>query len=229
MTLPTSGSLSLAQIKAEFSAINSNILSAYRGARWYKDDNTRGYFPSGASTTAISMSLFYGTRSSITVTPSGPTSISSGSYTVPFYNKITFVIKGGDGGQKGPNGWNGEGNYPTPGSDGGGGNSSYLYGYVTAGGGGGNGGTGSTATVVFDADAQTVTINGSVQSSITPPTRNSIITYGIGSGGSGGRGGYNRVYRDFPYPYDYLDGWYNEDNGNYGANGASGYVTVKVE
>lgn len=229
MTLPSSGSISLSAIKSEFSAINSNNLADYRGVKWFKDDNTRGYFPSGTPTTPISMSSFFATRNSVPVTPSGPTSVTSGSYTFQFYNKVTFVIKGGNGGSQGPNGWNGEGNYPTAGSPGGAGGSSYLNGYVTASGGGGNGGTGSTATVVFNADTNTVTINGVVQSSMTAPVKNTVVTYGIGGGGGGGRGGYNRVYRDFPYPYDYLDGWYNEDNGNFGANGAAGYVTVQVE
>lgn len=226
MTLPTSGPISLGAINSEF-ALGNNI-GAYRGVRWYKDDNTRGYFDGGSGNMApTDFSEFYGKRKTIPVSPSGPTALSNGAYyTIPFYNKLTFVITGGQAGGQGPNGWNGEGNYPTPGSNGNGGGTS-SFGSYSASGGSPNSGAGSTRTIIYDANNNTTSDNGSVTSGC--PLKDASFLVTVGSGGSGGRGGYNRVYRDFPYPFDYLDGWYNEDNANFGSTGASGSVTVKVE
>ncbi len=227
MTLPTSGTLSMSAINSEFAL--GNNLGAYRGVRWYKDDNSRGFFDNSSTGNfpPIDFAEFYGTRSSIPVSPSGPTAQSNGSYfTFPFYNKITVVITGGQAGSIGPNGYNGEGNYPTPGSNGNSGNPSY-FGSDGASGGSPNSGTGSVRTIIFDANNNTTSNNGSVTSGC--PLKGASLQSVIGSGGTGGRGGYNRLYRDYPHPYDYLDGWYNEDNGSYGSTGSSGSVTITVE
>lgn len=56
MALPTSGTLTMAQINAEFG--RGNNLNAYRGTVWYTDAGASGTFSSGA----ISMSDFYGKR-----------------------------------------------------------------------------------------------------------------------------------------------------------------------
>ena len=226
MTLPTSGPISIGAINSEFGLGNS--IGTYRGVRWFKDDNSRGYFDGASGNMApTDMSEFYGTRSSIPVSPSGPTAQSNGStYTIPFYNKLTIVITGAQAGGKGPNGWNGEGNYPTPGSDGNAGGGS-SFGSFSVSGGSPNSGAGDVRTIIYDANSNTTSNNGSVTSGC--PLRGATFAISVGSGGTGGRGGYNRVYRDFYYPFDYLDGWYNEDNANFGSTGANGSVTVKVE
>lgn len=56
MTLPSSGSLSMSQINAEFG--RGNNLNSYRGTTWFTDAGGSGTFSSGA----ISMSEFYGKR-----------------------------------------------------------------------------------------------------------------------------------------------------------------------
>lgn len=227
MTIKTSGQLSMAEINAEF-GLGTNLY-AYRGVKWYRDDNTRGFFEGASGNNPpIDFYEFYGKRKTIPVTPTGDVAYSNGQwFSVPFYNKITIVIVGGQAGAKGPNGYDGEGRYPTSGSDGNSGNPSYFYGYK-ADGGSPNSGVGATTTIVFNAEANNITVNGSVVSGAPPFCGISIICQ-VGSGGAGGRGGYNRPYRDFPYPFDYLDGWYTEENGSFGAQGSSGSCTIRVE
>lgn len=127
MTLPTSGSLSLTQINAEF-GLGTN-LAAYRGVRWYKDDASTGFFP----TTNISIANFYGTRPGTPVTAGSQTFTSSGTFGVPIYTTLTVTLRAGSGG-----GGGGSGNISAgfPGTAGG--NSAFgAYGTALAGGGGG--------------------------------------------------------------------------------------------
>ena len=198
MTLPTSGPISIGAINSEFG--RGNDLGTYRGVRWYKDDNSRGYFDGASGNFApTDMSEFYGTRPSIPVSPVSNQSQANGStYTVPFYNTITVVVTGGAGGQAGFYGVNGcSGNTPTPSGGGGAGGTSSFGSYVSSSGGSGGGGSGGggsagqTKTIIFDANANTVTINGVIQSGVYPPLKNTSIACTVGAGGAGGGGGTN--------------------------------------
>lgn len=239
MTLPTSGPISISNLNAEFGLGNS--LSAYRGVRWYKDDNSRGFFDGASGNFApTDMSEFYGTRPSIPVSPVSNQAQANGStYTVPFYNTITVVVVGGTGGQAGTYGINGcTNNTPTPSGNGSTGGSSSFGSYVTSSGGaggGGNGGAGAAGvsrTLVFDANANTVSINGVVQSGVTPPLRNTTISVTVGAGGNGGGGGANAVLvqtGDSGFPnYTPTYTCYPAGNAGSGSNGASGSVTLSL-
>jgi hypothetical protein len=57
MTLPLSGSMSIAQINTEFG--RGNNLNAYRGTIWYTDSGQQGVFSIGSP---ISLGDFYGKR-----------------------------------------------------------------------------------------------------------------------------------------------------------------------
>ncbi len=239
MTLQTSGPISISDLNAEFGLGNS--LSAYRGVRWYKDDNSRGFFDGASGNFApTDMSEFYGTRPSIPVSPVSNQAQTNGStYTVPFYNTITVVVVGGAGGQAGTYGINGcTSNTPTPSGNGSAGNPSSFGSYITSSGGdggGGNGGAGAAGvsrTLVFDANANTVSINGVVQSGVTPPLRNTNILVTLGSGGNGGAGGANAALfqtGDTGFPnYTPTYSCFGIGSAGSGSNGANGSVTLSL-
>lgn len=222
MTLPTSGTLSLSAINAEFAL--GNNLGAYRGIRWYKDDNSRGYFDNNASGNGppIDISEFYGTRKTIPVVPTGDVSYGNGSYfVVPFYNRLIINLQGGGGGQGGAVGYYSQGYYNgvlTPGGSGGSGGTTSFGTWVSAGGGAGGGGggnsgaAGGTASLIIDA----ATTPGA-------PLKGVQIYITVGSGGGGGGGG--PIYSSTDGKYGYALAGYAAS----GSAGSAGYVTVKVE
>lgn len=222
MTLPTSGTLSMSAINSEFAL--GNNLGAYRGVRWYKDNNSRGFFDNSATGNfpPLDMSEFYGTRKTIPVTPTGDVSYGNGSYfTVPFYNRLIIKLQGGTGGQGGAVGYY-SGGYSngvlTAGGGGGNGGTSSFGTWLSGGGGAGGGGGGNSgaagtyATLIIDAE----TTAGA-------PLKDTQIYITVGSGGGGGGGGPIYVSTDGKYGYS-LAGYAAS-----GSAGSSGYVTVKVE
>jgi len=222
MTIKTSGTLSMQEINAEF-GLGTNLY-AYRGVKWYRDDNSRGYFDQAmGNNPPIDMLEFYGKRKTIPVVASGPTAQTNGSFfTVPFYNKITITIRGGAGGQSGAFGFyqGGFSNGQLTGSSNGGtgGSSSFgVYGSAAGGAGGsGNavsGAAGSTTIVVFDAETNP-----------NAPLKGIAILSTVGGAGGGGQGG--------PI-YTSTDGKFNYTFAGYAASGSAGTtpgsITIKVE
>jgi len=171
-TVPTTP-ISMSDINSAFGIGNS--IGSYYSARWYKENNSRGYF---AASGPISFSDFAGTRSTSPVTAGYRIYNSSQNIDpMPLFNNLTVTVKGGNGGTHGvPGDCNG-------GGDGGAGGSTILDGYVSAAGGSPNGGTGATNYAYL---------------SITDANQSSIISrygtqpYGtVGGGGGGGSTGYN--------------------------------------
>lgn len=155
VTCPTSGPISIANVKAAFPTTNSNNLNDYRGKQWFKDNNDRGYFPGNNS--AISLSDFYGKRENSPVTPGGPVTITSGtSYTLPsMFNTLTVAVYAGGGGGGGGGYVKSYGEVYSGAAGGGGGNTTFgtsgaSY-YLGATGGGGGGGGSSVVTNYYGA------------------------------------------------------------------------------
>jgi len=216
MTLPTTGTLTLAQINAEF-GLGTNLY-AYRGVKWYRDDNSRGYFDQAmGNNPPIDMLEFYGKRKTIPVVASGPTAQANGSYfSVPFYNKITIVVKGGTNGGTGANGYYQGGpnaGLPTGGSGGTAGGSSQFGSYGSAGSGG-------TTTIVFNAESDP-----------NAPLKGIPILNTVGAAGVGGKGGdiwnWESVYNIFTGRYE--NQYVYRGDAAQGANGSPGSITIKVE
>ena len=193
MTLPTSGTLSMSAINTEFAL--GNNLAVYRGVKWYKDDNSRGYFDDSSTGNfpPIDFAEFYGKRKTITVTPQTVNPASTGYRTIDFYNTMSFNLATGTTGGTGGDGssWYGwspsQGWYTVYGSAGGApGPSTITWGSYTYGS---SQSDYATATLVFDAENNVVRLNGSVLSNITPPLRGSQIYISVGAAGAGGAGG----------------------------------------
>lgn len=208
MTIKTSGTLSMSDINAEF-ALGNNV-GAYRGIKWYKDDNSRGYFDNNASGNGppTDFSEFYGTRKTIPVTPSDTTYTSNQYITIPFYNTITIKLQGGSGGSGGGAGNTWPSTY-TAGNPGGGGGASQFGTWVTAAGGaGGAGDSGGGAQA--GSPGQYVEYVISADTTSNAPLKNASILITIGGGGSAGTGGGN---------------W---PQGGSGSGGSPGYVRVII-
>lgn len=208
MTIKTSGTLSMTDINAEF-ALGNNI-GAYRGIKWYKDDNSRGYFDNNSSGNGppTDFSEFYGTRKTIPVTPSDTTYYSNQYITIPFYNTITIKLQGGSGGSGGGAGNTWPSTY-TAGNPGGGGGPSQFGTWVTAAGGaGGAGDSGGGAQPGQPGQYVEYVINADTTSNA--PLKNASILVTIGGGGSAGTGGGN---------------W---PQGSSGSGGSAGYVRVII-
>jgi hypothetical protein len=94
MTIKSSGTLSLAEINAEFG--RGYNLNAHRNIQWWLDDNSTGLFSSGS----IGMNEFYGKRSGPVITEGTFYRSNSGpaSYQLPYFNYVTVQIWGGGGG-----------------------------------------------------------------------------------------------------------------------------------
>lgn len=211
MAVPASGPISISDLKAAFPAINSNNLADYRGTKWYRSNNSRGFF----GNPTISMSESYDTRPTNPVTPGSATYYGTTSFTIPLFNTLSITCKGGDGGQAGGYGVNGCKGGNTPSGDGGAGGTSYFGSYLSAGGGVGGSGNGvggatgsttSTALYITDSNQSLVSIQGTT------------ITIGVGGGGAGGSGGANT----FLY-YGYCVAGNPQPSGS---AGAGGYVSV---
>lgn len=213
MTLPTSGTLSLDAINTEFNL--GRNLAAYRGIKWYKDDNSRGYFDNSATGNfpPIDFAEFYGTRKTITVTPQTINPASTGYRTIDFYNTMTFYLTTGTTGANsglgsnwlglGP-GWQNAGpNYGQPP-----GSSSIIWSSNNLGSGTTDN---ATATLVFDAENNVVKLNGSVVSGVKPPLRGSQIYVQVGYPGPGGA-----AYAG------------NRTTGAAGADGNPGYISFVI-
>lgn len=237
MTLPSGGTITMAQIGAEFSPVVGSpySLGSYRGVRWYQDNTATGLFPSGA----ISMSDFYSKRYNTPVVPSSTTLTGSGTWYVPLYSVLTIVVRGGGGGGAGGQGGNaGLGDNGNPG----GGTSMYGL-YAQEGGGGNNGGgggyngAGSDGSPGGGAGGAHNTggyVNGgpggaggkSVGTFYNPISGNSPVGPAVGSGvgfscgGGGGGGGGSAGYWCNPYPYCV------GSNGGNGAPGGNGYIQL---
>jgi hypothetical protein len=94
MTIKSSGTLSLAEINAEFG--RGYNLNAHRNIQWWLDNNSTGLFSSGS----IGMNEFYGKRSTpVITTGSYYRSIEgAGSFQLPYFNQVNVEIWGGGGG-----------------------------------------------------------------------------------------------------------------------------------
>lgn len=208
MTLPTSGTLSMSAINTEFAL--GNNLAAYRGVKWYKDDNSRGYFDNSATGNfpPIDFAEFYGKRKTIPISPTDTTYYSTQYITIPFYNTITIRLQGGSGGSGGGAGITWPSTY-TAGNPGGGGGSSQFGTWVTAAGGaGGAGDSGGGAQPGQPGQYVEYVINADTTSNA--PLKNASILVTIGGGGSAGTGGGN---------------W---PQGSSGSGGSAGYVRVII-
>ena len=217
--VPSSGAISIAQIKAAFPNINSNSLGDYRGVKWFRSDNSRGYFPSGGNA-YVSMSAFYGTSGVSPAVPGGFTIGASQSWTIPMFNRLTITLKGGDGGKSGDYGIDGCNNNATTLSLAGGSGNPSIFSktsgptYTSASGGTGGSGNGvfgspgSTTTYVWDADTDSSVLSHQYEN----------VTLTVGTGGSGGTGGINR--------YKSGTNCYFLPNSSSGSAGANGYITV---
>jgi hypothetical protein len=198
-------------------------LNTYRGVRWYRDTNARGYFSAGA----ISFSDFYGTRKNSPVVAGTSTYTSSQTINFPMFNNLTVTVVSGQGGQGGING-----NCAGAGAGGTGGATSFG-GYVSAaaasggspsgGGGGQNSNTRSWA--ITDANqASIIALYGQGVSST------------VGSGGGGGATGYNTRSENVCVQYAFYYGipvctwlvtqYYCDSPAGGGAGGANGYIRL---
>jgi len=221
MTTVPNSPIRMSDLSAAFNL--GNNLAGYYNARWYKENNSRGYFVSSGT---ISMSDFAGTRNTSPVVAGSATYYSSQNITLPVFNSLTITVKGGNGGTAGTGG-NCAGAGP-----GGAGYDTTVAGYVTASGGSANGGTGATATT-------SRSINDSNQASI-------LALYGtqpygtVGSGGGGGATGYNTRSVFTCTRYDWVNaGWgdvytcvqgytssYCDSATGAGSAGAAGYIQL---
>jgi hypothetical protein len=201
MTLPTSGTLSLDAINSEFNL--GRNLAVYRGVKWYKDDNSRGFFDNSSTGNfpPIDFAEFYGKRKTITVTPSDTTYYSSTTITVPFYNTIQVTVVAG--------------------TSGGGGDAGFSYNWVTgqwqaAGGSSGSPGGASSfvsSSVTYFYAGSDGSSSGTINAETTSnaPLKDVVITITVGAQGIGGAGGGQDPYK-----------------GAKGSDGSAGYVRVII-
>lgn len=221
MTLPSGSNnppISMTDINTEFSL--GRNLDVYRNTRWYKSDNSRGFFP----TTPISFSDFYGTRKTSPVTSGSTTINSSQNLSFPMFNNLTATVVSGGGGTDGAGGNCAGAGAGSPGGDSSWGN------LVSATGGARNSYNGNTSTrswSITDANqASILALYGTTQ-------------YGtVGSGGARGNTGYYtrsefvctrlEYYQYFPYvacTAGYT-AYYCDQAAGYGSTGVTGYIQL---
>ena len=206
-TLPGSNqSISIQQINAEFGL--GNNLNVYKGVRWYKEDGSRGLFPTGT----ISLADFRSKRATSPAVAGTQTITSSSNVTIPIFNTLTITARSGTGGRGGNNGNLGNGAAGSPGGV----TSFGTYTATTTGAGGAaGGGVGSSNTTTF-----TWTVTDANQATYVA-LMGSVIPVVIGAGGAGGAGG-----SSLGYFCTYLGcAWlpYSEPSG---AAGAAGSITM---
>jgi hypothetical protein len=208
MTIKSSGSLSLQEIDTEF-ALGTNLY-AYRGIKWFKEDNTRGYFDQAmGNNPPIDMLEFYSKKASRYVLPTIPVGqvtnyTSAGTYFFPvnfFYNTLSIEVRGGDG-TGGSDGktqyechwdgtWNPDGtphlacgNVWYNGVDGTSGTASSVTNWISgAGGAGGKGATGSGGygkTSGQPGTYNSITINA--ETNLSAPLKGTNLVCNVGSG-----------------------------------------------
>lgn len=222
MPLPSGNNkppISMADLNTEFG--HGNSLSDYYGKRYYKTDNSRGYFQASG---VIELDDFYSTSKTSPVVAGSVTLSSSQNYTIPMFNNLTVTVVGGRGGQGGINGncAGAGGGYP--------GGGTYLADYVSVGGGSGgspsgNLGTQPSASVSFAIDDNN-------QSSII--ARYGQVKYaGVGGGGAGGATGYNTREQIFCNATNERGqcislgtAYYCDSPSGGGGAGANGYIVV---
>ena len=230
MTLPNGSNLppiSLGDIQTEFN-LGTN-LNSYLNVRWFKDDNSRGYFQSSGP---ISLSDFYSKRKNTPVVASGPTTLSRAAYNntnypFPMFNNFYVSTYSGRGGTAGANG-----NCRSGGAGSVGGTTNYgSLADTGTGAAGPNGGSGSVAT-------------SSTSWSISDANQASILAlYGttnlltIGAAGGAGTTGYNTrsVFTCVSYVYYYgvpvcnggVTDYYCDSAVGAGSAGVDGYIVVQ--
>jgi len=207
--IPTTGPIDMNMIDAEFA--KGKNLYAYKGLKWYRPDNTRGYFEGASGNNPpIDFEEFRGKVRTLTITPTGDVGYGNGQwFTFPNYNKVTVTIQGGSGGARGSDGYNGCNYTVTGGSPGGQGGTTTFGVYGSASGGGG-GTAGNVTVLVFNAETDPNAPKAGVPVLIT-----------IGGGGGGGAGGANAVLIS--------GGCYGAGNAASGASGSPGSCTIRVE
>lgn len=240
MTIKTSGTLSIAEINAEF-GLGTNLY-VYRGVQWFRDDNSRGFFDGATGNNPpIDIYEFYGKRKNIPVAVSDR-GYSNGEYfTVPFYNRITIRVQAGSSGGNGSNGayiggqFNGA---QTGGSAGNPGGASSVGSYSSGTGGGGNYVSGPYREYVINATDPGAPLRGVPW----------LVT--VGGGGGGGAGGQNWTWRqtcvtscktvtcipfvgcactEYQTTCDNNYQYYNDTNAATGGTGSAGAVSIRVE
>jgi len=228
VTLPSGGNnppISINDLNTEFG--RGFNLNAYRNTRWYKEDNSRGFFSAGV----IDLDDFYGTRVNSPVVAGSATLTRAAwnnvKYSIPMFNNLSVTTYSGTGGTAGQ-----AGDCNGGGAGGTGGSTSF----------GGNATTGTGAAGAYGASTTAVT--GSASWSINDSNQASIIAmYGtmanaltIGAGGTAGTAGaYNQTitvcyqygYADYPFictgAYSYVACTGPQ---NAGSAGSPGYISV---
>ena len=219
MTLPNGSNnppISLGDINTEF-GLGAN-LGAYYGQRWFKDDNSRGYFQNSG---VVSISDFYSKRKNSPVTSGSATynyNASNNPRTIPFpmFNNLTVTVVSGQGGTAG-NGGNCYG-----GTGGGTGGATNFGSYVATGTGSpaGYGSSGSTSSNTFSW-----AISDANQASIIA-LYNVGVSSTIGNPGSAGASGKNNsVTCATSGGVTICVNNCDQQTGG-GSQGASGYVTL---
>ena len=218
MTLPNGSNqppISLGDIQTEF-GLGAN-LNAYYNARWFKDDNSRGYFQ---TTGQISLTDFYSKRKNSPVVPNSVTldyaTWNNRSYSLPMFNNLSITAYSGQGGTFGQNG------NCRNGTTGGTGAATSFGNYVSTSTGavagyGGTGGisTGSTSLAISDAN----------QASIIA-LYNTGVTAGIGAGGyAGGAGAYSNQVCACAYGVCVCANNCDQGAGG-GSGGSNGYIVL---
>jgi hypothetical protein len=204
-TIPSGNQpISMSQINAEW-GLGKNI-GAYLNRRWFRADNSRGYFQASGP---IHFSDFAGKRATTPVSANSATFYGSQYWSIPIFNTLYVYVQSGQGGQGGQSGNGGGGSPGGPGGPSAFGG--YLYEPGGAGGAGGSGGggvyTGSFSwSIATDADYPTYA-----------PHYGETVYITVGGGGGGGGGGFD-IACGF--------GFCVTAGRPAGSNGANGYVSV---
>lgn len=213
MALPSSGPISIGDIRTEFNNLG-NDLSSYCGVTYYKDDNVKRTFTNSlvGNKPPISFSEFYGAMRSRPVSPTGDIPYSNGStFTIPYYNYLVIKMVGGQAGGQGNQGFTNDGCSGDPtGKNGNPGGTTSFGTLTSASGGSPNSGAGASVTTYIYADT-------------TPgaPTRGTTFSITVGAGGSGGQGG-DQTGK--------ISGTcYNFGKAGSGSTGSAGSLTVSVQ